>query len=109
MRLSKHQQIFARHIALLILWAVNEGYEVTFGDAFRDHGEYGEEKSYASAFSQHKRRLAVDLNLFKDGEYQSTTAAHAALGEFWEGLDEHNVWGGRWEDGNHYQRNTSAR
>ena len=108
MKLSEHQQRFARHIALLILWAINEGYEVTFGDAYRDprvHGQYGEKKSYASANSEHKRRLAVDLNLFKDGEYLGGTDDHAPLGEFWEGLDELNEWGGRWDDGNHYQRN----
>lgn len=110
MKLSEHQQKFSRHIALLILWAINEGYEVTFGDAYRDprvHGPYGEKKdgSYATANSEHKRRLAVDLNLFKDGEYLGETEDHAPLGAFWEGLDEHNEWGGRWEDGNHYQRN----
>ena len=110
MTLSKHQQIFARHIALLILYADVLGYAVTFGDAFRDprvHGEYGKKESYASANSEHKRRLAVDLNLFDDGEYLGSTDDHEELGEFWESLDPLNVWGGRWEDGNHYQRNTS--
>lgn len=109
MKLSEHQQVFAQHIAILILRARQLGYEVTFGDAYRDprlHGQYGEKKdeSYASANSEHKRRLAVDLNLFKDGEYLGSTDSHSELGEFWESLDSHNTWGGRWDDGNHYQR-----
>lgn len=108
--LSRQQQIFAKHIALLILFADSRGYSVTFGDAYRDprvHGKYGEKLSYASANSEHKRRLAVDLNLFKDGEYLGRTDDHVELGAFWESLDEQNEWGGAWEDGNHYQRNTS--
>jgi hypothetical protein len=110
MKLSEHQQAFARDIAMLILLAEKKGYRVTFGDAFRDprvHGEYGVKKdgSYATANSEHKRRLAVDLNLFRDGEYLGNTDDHAELGAIWEALDEHNEWGGRWEDGNHYQRN----
>ena len=107
MKLSEHQQVFAQHIALLIQYAKAIGYEVTFGDAFRDprvHGEYGVKKSYASAKSEHKRRLAVDLNLFENGNYLGSTDDHEVLGAFWESLDERNRWGGRWDDGNHYER-----
>jgi hypothetical protein len=46
--LSRQQQVFAKHIALLILFADSRGYSVTFGDAYRDprvHGEYGEQLS----------------------------------------------------------------
>ena len=110
MKLSEHQQRFAIHAALLILYADTLGYATTLGDAYRDprvHGEYGEKKGYAAAKSEHKRRLAIDLNLFKDGEYLGGTDDHKELGEFWESLDLLNVWGGRWDDGNHYQRNTS--
>jgi hypothetical protein len=103
--LSRQQQVFAKHIALLILFADSRGYSVTFGDAYRD--PRGEQLSYASANSEHKRRLAVDLNLFKDGEYLGKTDDHEELGAFWESLDENNEWGGHWEDGNHYQRNAT--
>jgi hypothetical protein len=107
MKLSEHQQEFARHVAILILYSHCLGYEVTFGDAYRDprvHGQLGEKVSYSSANSNHKRRLAVDLNLFKDGEYLGSTDDHEELGKFWESLDPLNRWGGRWEDGNHYER-----
>jgi hypothetical protein len=53
---------------------------------------------------QHKNRLAVDLNLFKDGLYLDQTEDHRPIGEYWEALHPENVWGGRFQDGNHYSR-----
>lgn len=107
MTLRQIQSKFARDIALLINYAYRQGYEVTFGDAYRDprlHGNVGERKGYGRAKSLHKQRLAVDLNLFKDGKYLSSTESHRQLGEFWEKLDSSNSWGGRFNDGNHYSR-----
>jgi hypothetical protein len=107
MTLGQAQREFALDIAHLIFHAYEMGYELSFGDAYRDprvHGEYGVKGSYATAKSEHKRRLAVDLNLFKNGKYLSKTSDHKALGEYWESLNEKNVWGGRFKDGNHYQR-----
>ena len=111
MSLGKAQKEFTRDIADLIEYATDVlGYDLTFGDAYRDprvHGEYGEErKSYAASKSEHKRRLAVDFNLFINNKYQPTTEAHKALGEFWKGLRSDNVWGGDFTkpDGNHYSR-----
>ena len=107
MKTSEHQQLFVRHIVLLIQYAHIKGYEITFGDFYRSpsvHGEYGVKKSYSAGKSEHKRRLAADLNLFKDGKYLTTTEDHKVLGEFWESLDPLNRWGGNWDDGNHYER-----
>lgn len=108
MSLRQDQSDFCHYIALLILHAYNNHMELTFGDAYRDervHGVYGEKKSYSSAKSNHKRRLAVDFNLFKDGKYLSATSDHKLLGEYWESLDERCRWGGRYNDGNHYEFN----
>lgn len=103
MTLGQKQRKFTRMIGLLIEYAYQEGYELTFGDAYRDpllHGDVGVKKSYSSANSLHKSRLAVDFNLFKNGQYLTTTEAHKPLGEYWESLG--GTWGGRFNDGNHY-------
>ena len=108
MSVGNAQRELTLDIAHLIFWAYENGYELTLGDAYRDprvHGRYGDKESYASASSEHKRRLAVDLNLFKDGRYLTTTEEHRPLGDQWESLRSSNIWGGRWDDGNHYQRN----
>jgi len=101
--LGDKQRVFTRMIANLILFAYENGYELTFGDAYRDpraHGAVGQKKSYSSANSVHKERLAVDFNLFKDGRFLTATEDHQPLGEFWESIG--GTWGGRFEDGNHY-------
>ena len=70
MTLRQKQSKFAEMAAKLILKAIEMGYEVTLGDAYRDprlHGELGVKKGYGAANSFHKTRLAIDLNLFKDG------------------------------------------
>lgn len=103
MTLREKQSMFALMIAELIQWAHAEGYEVTLGDAFRDprvFGYMGESQGYGRAKSCHKLRLALDLNLFKDGQYLTATKDHQPLGEKWESMG--GSWGGRFNDGNHY-------
>lgn len=103
MSLGTEQRLFTRMVGQLIDWAYENGYELSFGDAYRDprvFGGEGEKKGYGGASSNHKRRLAVDFNLFKDGKYLNKTEDHRPLGEFWESID--GAWGGRFDDGNHY-------
>lgn len=104
MTLGEKQRKFTHMIAHLIVWAYDQGYELTFGDAYRDprvHGAPGERLAggYSAAYSNHKLRLAVDLNLFKDGKYLTSDADHAPLKDFWE-----SIGGGRRINGdsNHY-------
>ena len=94
--LRQKQSRFARMVARLIDQAFAMGYEVTLGDAYRDprvHGALGEKRSYSSSMSLHKQRLAIDLNLFRDGRYLSSTESHRPLGEWWEA--QGGSWGGR--------------
>ena len=103
MTLGQTQRQFARMVPRLIDMAHDLGYEVTLGDAYRDprvHGAMGVRKSYSHPRSAHKQRLAIDLNLFRDGEYLESTEDHRQLGEWWE--LQGGVWGGRFDDGNHY-------
>ncbi len=103
MTLRQQQSRFASKVADLIIQAEAMGFEVTLGDAYRDprvHGAFGEKKAYGAAKSFHKQRLAIDLNLFKDGKFLQGTDAHRPLGEWWE--SQGGTWGGRFNDGNHY-------
>lgn len=97
MTLRQKQSKFAHMVALLILQAEQLGYQVTFGDCYRD-----KRCKYGSSKSLHAMRLAVDLNLFLDGNYLKSTKAHQPLGEYWESIG--GTWGGRFKkpDGNHY-------
>lgn len=101
--LREKQSKFALMVAQLINKAHEMGYEVTLGDAFRDprvHGQMNTKKAYGARNSFHKIRLAIDINLFKDGKYLHTYKDHEPLGIWWESIG--GTWGGHWEDGNHY-------
>ena len=97
MSLSERQAKFTKMTALLIQYADLLGYSLTYGDAYSKI-EFG----VHSYNSFHYKRLAVDFNLFIDGEYQTSTKAHEKLGEFWILIG--GSWGGDFKnkDGNHY-------
>ena len=91
------QSEFASAVARLVLFAIEMGYQVTFGDAWAKEGEGRRHKTR----SLHYDRLALDLNLFKDGVWLTKTADHTLLGLYWKAIG--GVWGGRFGDGNHYE------
>lgn len=48
------------------------GFEIRGGDLFRDlrvHGQMNVKQGYGAKNSCHKLKLAIDLNLFKDGAF----------------------------------------
>ena len=94
MGLQSKQSKFVKMIGLLITYATMQGYEVTFGDA---HAQSGHKDG-----SFHYKRLAIDLNLFRNGKYLRETEDHKPLGVFWKSIG--GTWGGDFKnpDGNHY-------
>ncbi len=95
-RLRERRTEFTRLVPQLINKAFELGYEVTLGDAYRDP-----RCPYGSKSSRHCMGLAIDLNLFKDGVYLKETDDHESLGLWWE--ERGGLWGGRFNDGNHYE------
>ena len=105
MKLGEKQELFMQLLPRLIDKAHELGYEIRGGDLFRDprvHGAMGEKVGYSATNSCHKLKLAIDLNLFKDGQFLASTEDHRTLGEWWEVQHELCFWGGRIQDGNHY-------
>lgn len=101
--LGQKQRRFARMLPRLIDKAHELGFEVSLGDAYRDprvFGKVGEKLGYGNPLSAHKERLAIDLNLFKDGRWLPNTEDHRPLGEWWK--EQGGSWGGDFGDGNHY-------
>ena len=105
MTLSERQQIFSRNVARLILYMADSNYGCTIGEAFRtpEQAEWNAAKGIGIKNSLHCKRLAIDINLFKEGKYLTDEAPHRPFGEWWEGLDPMNRWGGRFKDPNHYE------
>ncbi len=111
MTLGDKQKLFMKLLPRLIDYAHEQGYELTIGDGYRDGRAFGDsgetmvtadgKKVYGRKWSNHKQRLAIDLNLFKEGKYLTDSEDHRFLGEYWESLHDGCHWGGA-EDGNHY-------
>jgi len=106
MTLGEKQELFTRGLSLLIQYAAFIGYDIRIGEVERSLSEAAR-KGFPN--SNHIRRLAADLHLFKGGKYLKKTTDHLRLGEFWESLSgEYGgqrvefSWGGRFNDGNHY-------
>ena len=126
MEMIEKQSGFLRDVARLVMYAHQlEGVMLTGGDLNQDNewhsrnswgdvgdrerkpGEGPQYKTPHLKTGQHPKRLAIDLNLFVDGEY--ITGHHDRfddLGIFWEGLNIRNRWGGNFKklDYNHFER-----
>ena len=106
MTLSEKQRRFTECIGKLISWCYENGFELTFGDAFRSPEQAAANAAAGTgiANSVHTIRLAVDFNLFVDGAYKADTESHRPLGDYWKSLDPDARWGGDFkrQDGNHY-------
>lgn len=99
--LRKLQSKFAKYAAMLILECYERGYEVTLGNAYRSPEEA---KRLGFADSLHVEKLAIDINLFRDGRYITDNEGHAQLGKWWKSHGPEFRWGGDFKkkDYNHY-------
>jgi hypothetical protein len=105
--LTQKQSIFAQNVALLLQYIRLKDFQVTLGEAFRTEAQA---KIYAQEGkgiidSLHRKRLAIDLNLLKDGLYFSQSSYYEPFGVYWETLHPLNRWGGRFKrvDANHFE------
>jgi hypothetical protein len=108
MTLGEKQVEFARLVPRLIDKAFEMGYTVTLGECWRSAEEAARLAKLGKGIvgSLHTIKLAIDINLFRNGVYLTDTESHRMLGTWWEaqsaGKDFVTAWGGHWGDGNHY-------
>ncbi len=105
MTLGQQQRLFTRLVGDLIGWAYANGYELSFAEAYRtpEQAALNAQSGAGISNSLHTKRLAVDLNLFIAGEYQTDSEAYRTLGEHWKTMHPLCRWGGDFHrpDGNH--------
>lgn len=105
MSVGELQRKFAGMVGELLIRIYRNGYECTFGDAYRtpEQALQNAKDGTGIANSLHCIRLAIDLNLFKDGEYLTRVEDYLGVGEWWESIG--GTWGGRFEphpDADHF-------
>ena len=123
MSLRNKQSIFALNVAKLIIYAYEIGYELTLGEVLRTMCQQylyfmgyklmkiGSALKLAKTSrksktmnSKHRKKLAIDLNLFKDGVYLTDKESFRPLAEYWKSLHPKNTCGYYWNwDLNHFQ------
>ena len=113
MKLRTRQSLFVSLVAQMIQYVESQGYELTFGEAWRPEWvarEYARRR-VGIVNTLHAERLAIDINLFKNGEYLTKTEDYAWLGEWWKNLHPDNRWGGdiKMRDGNHFSNSYDHR
>ena len=113
MNLGDKQRLFVRLFAEFVLWCYEQGYELSDGEAYRtpEQAALNAAAGRGITNSLHCKRLARDVNLFKDSApgadddvYQKDSDAYRPLGEKWESMHPLARWGGRFSrpDGNHF-------
>ena len=92
--LREHRVIHTVLLAQLILWIVDQGYEVATNQDGLKHMKN----------SLHYIGLADDLYLYKNGVYLKKSEEYAFAGEKWKTMHPLACWGGDFEaaDGNHF-------
>lgn len=90
------QQAFVRLQAEFQLWAYAQGYALTYSEAWRseEEAELQAQRGAGIVHSLHCERLAIDLNLFRDGRLLTSKEDYAPLGEKWKSLHSLARWGG---------------
>jgi len=123
MDLRSKQSIFAFNFSKLIQYAYGIGYEITFGEGLRTKDQQllyfegyhlmklGSDLKLAKCkrFSKtmnslHLKKLAHDINLFKDGVLKTDKESFRQISEYWKSLNAKNTCGYYWNwDYGHFQ------
>lgn len=101
MSLVVEQHAFALDLQQLISYAVGELHlMVTYGEVYRTPEQqaiYVKDGRSKTMNSYHLRRLAADLNFFRDGAIVTDWETMTSLGRYWESLNLKNRWGGNFD------------
>jgi len=110
-KLSDQQWEFLKDVSKLIEYAEDMGYKITAGEMYRTKEQQNIYIMTGRSWtwnSKHLKRLAFDINLYKNGRYTTKTDDYRDLGEYWKSLNPRNRWGGDWRktpDPYHFERN----
>ena len=124
MTLREAQSEFIKNFAKLVLFLYENGYEATEGEGERTESQQIlHYLGYKLALdgvrppklikvasvsntmnSYHRKKLAHDLNIFKDGKILTEKEEYKPLADFWKSLHPNNISGYEWGwDLGHFQ------
>lgn len=110
MTLSDKQFEFAKDVTKLLIYLINNGYKFTLGEALRTKEQqriYFDSGASLTMNSQHLDKMAIDLNIWVDGDLTYNKDKLFRVGRYWKSLSPENRWGGDFKDisdANHFER-----
>lgn len=110
MTLGKNQEAFSKDLTALLNYLHDNNYVVRIGEAERTKEQqeiYIKQGKSKTLNSMHLKRCAIDLHIFKDGNWLQTKAQLQEIGDYWESLSTENKWGGNYKnfiDTPHFER-----
>ena len=110
MKLLEHQFNFWGNVFSLTNHAHQRGWMIQAQELLRT--KYQQEEYLRTGLSKtlkgyHLKGLAIDLNMYKGGQWIQDKLSLQELGDYWESLDSLNRWGGNWTslyDFPHFER-----
>jgi len=107
LKLGQKQELFTRLICTkLVPFALSKGYEIRGGEWWRSEAAAIEYARTGKGIknSNHRKKLAWDVNLFKNGKYLTDPEDYRELGEYWKTLNPLCRFGGdfRRRDAGHF-------
>ena len=111
MTLGENQEKFMQDVEKLLSYLHQNDYSVRGGELERTQAQqeiyYNTGKS-KTMNSNHLKRCAIDLHIFKAGKWLQTKQELQEIGNYWESLNSSNRWGGNFIsflDTPHFERN----
>ena len=105
MKLGQARRAFRKALVRLLYSSLPPGLEFAF-DEVTERLTVKDPTSDHMGRSCHHVGLAADILLYRDGVYLTHSDEYKELGERWEALGKELglelVWGGRFNDGNHF-------
>ena len=98
MTLNAKQARFTSKIAELIVWANQQGIQCIGAELYRtkEQAEIYAAQGKGIKNSVHRKKLALDLFIYKDGTVSWDIDDYRVLGERWKTMDPDACWGGDW-------------
>ena len=106
--LLEKQQLFSYNVGKLLVYAYEVlNIKITLGEAYRtiyQQQKYLAEGKTKTLNSKHLYKLAIDLNVFINGQINLDKNAYKELALYWKSLHENNDCGYFWGwDYNHFE------
>lgn len=94
--LNQKQADFTRCIGEFIVWAHENGFVIIGAEWYRtaEQAQIYKDQGKGILNSVHRKKLAVDFFLYKDGTISWVAEDYRPLGEKWKSMDKRCRWGG---------------